>query len=354
MRYFLHLALNQTPTTMKTFTILCLLLISIFYSPLYSQEELVTIDAQPNATVSLDDNLSYGNKMSDLSWAWSSQNACFVPTQQEKFTGNHVLYRTEIPRRSEMTIRVIPADKNANFSLYAYSGGNGAIVPDLPSCVSCEADYKWDFKHRGKTQDHTRSVQLRAVNNPYPVIIGVVGANGLSEGAFTLEVILEGGEAPETKIQPAIPVLRAESKKGETLNYQGNLNEGVFVYNLEWAWNSQNACFPSIRQEYFRGHHQLYLTQLPDHSTLTVTLVPDDPAVQMSLYAYSVGSQLQLVPNLVSCVSCAASYTPRRGMEPTLRSVELRAVNNPYRVVIGVAGAEGVTAGSYRLELSLK
>jgi hypothetical protein len=168
--------------------ILCTLASFMMVASAFAQIQPIVFSAEANATVSLTGNLSEGASMSDLSWAWDSQNACFVATKQHKFTGHHVLYQTEIPTRSEMTIRVIPKDKNANLSLYAYSGGRGAIVPNLSGCVSCEADFKWDQKFRGKTQDHSRSVQLRAVNNPYPVTIGVVGAEGLRSGDFTLEV----------------------------------------------------------------------------------------------------------------------------------------------------------------------
>ena len=42
-------------------------------------------------------------------------------------------------------------------------------------------------RHVGRAKpDHTRSVELRAVTRPYPVTIGVVGANGLDAGAFYL------------------------------------------------------------------------------------------------------------------------------------------------------------------------
>lgn len=347
-------AYPHSKKTMKTKSLFLFLLASLMSISTFSQSVIGTFTAKPNGVVRIEGKLEAGAKMSDLNWAWSSQNACFVSTQQHKFTGNHVLYQTEIPRRSEMTIRVIPKDKNADFSIYAYSGGGGAIVPDLPYCTSCEADYKWDFKHRGKTQDHTRSVQLRAINNPFPVTIGVVGARGLTSGDFMLEVELEGGEAPVAKEQPAIPLSRVKGEKGKPLVYAGNLNEGVFVYDLEWAWDGQNACFPSTEQENFKGHHQLYLTELPRYSELTVTLVPDDPQNKLSLYAYSIGNDLQIVPNLHSCVSCEASYTPRSDRDRSIREVELRAINNPYQVIIGVAGAEGVTTGSYRLQISLK
>lgn len=331
-----------------------LLLILFGNTTLYGQSAPIAFDVLPNGLVSVHGDLADGRPMPDLSWAWSSQNACFVPTRQVNFSGHHVLYRTDIPPRSEMTIRIIPRDKNANFSIYAYSGSGDAIVPNLPSCVSCEADYKWEFKRRGKTQDHTRSVQLRAVNNPYVVIIGVVGAEGLDTGAFTLEVSLEGGEPPTKNEQAPLPVRILSVQKGNSQTYRAQLNEGEFVYALDWAWSSQNACFPSTQQTNFQGHHQLYVTELPERSELTITLVPDDPSVPLNLYAYSMGREIELVPKLNGCVSCEASYLPRRGLPVHHRSVQLRAINNPYRVVIGVAGANGVTSGSYRLQLDLE
>ena len=91
-----------------------------------------------------------------------------------------------------MTITLIPDDKRANMSLYAYStGSHSSMVPKLSSCVSCEADHKWDYPKRGKTQDHKRSVYLNAINNPYKVIIGVAGANGLTKGSFIIQIELE-------------------------------------------------------------------------------------------------------------------------------------------------------------------
>ena len=131
--------------------------------------------------------------MEDLSWAWSSANACFPETQKRKFTGNHILYQIELPTRSEMEVTVIPDDKNADFSIYAYQTGNTnvKVVPALPSCIRCEADHKWDYKKRGKVQDHTRTVSnLVATVEPYIVVIGVVGANGLQTGGYTLRINL--------------------------------------------------------------------------------------------------------------------------------------------------------------------
>ena len=78
-------------------------------------------------------------------------------------------------------------------SIYAYMDGTNSksFPPNLPSCVSCEAEHKWDYPKRGKTQDHLRTVYLNAVNNPYRVVIGIVGAEGLTNGSFILKIKTE-------------------------------------------------------------------------------------------------------------------------------------------------------------------
>jgi hypothetical protein len=325
-------------------------LIFCFHMMAYSQNQVTEFAATPNGTVRLEGNLASGQQITDLSWAWNSSNACFPKTQEHLFTGNHVFFKTEIPKRSEMTIRVIPTDKSANFSVYAYSGGGGALPPQLQSCVSCEANNEIP----GMQQDHTRKVQLRAINNPYPVTIGVVGAEGLTSGAFTLEVSLEGGEETAQQAQAKIPLYKAPSEKGKALGYRGDLAEGELLHDLSWAWASNNACFPKTQQEQYQGKHQLYVTEIPAHSEMTITLVPEDPKANLNLYAYSFSGDLRLVPELSSCVSCEAGYQSRQGLKKHLRQVELRAVNRAYQVVIGVAGGEGVESGAYQLQIEVK
>ncbi|MBW2938694.1 hypothetical protein KXJ69_11285 [Aureisphaera sp. CAU 1614] len=173
---------------MKRIFLICLIVPSI----VLSQERTVTeIELIPNETISVEGSLSEGEKMEDLSWAWQSNNACFPATQYHKFTGNHVLYTGIIPTYSELFIKVIPKDEDANFSVYAYQVGvdNNALPPNLQSCVRCEVDHKWDRKWKGKTQDHTRNVKyILALNRSYRFVIGITGANELTEGDFTLEI----------------------------------------------------------------------------------------------------------------------------------------------------------------------
>ena len=158
-------------------------------------QNIVPIEVKAGHTVEIKGNLADGQPMETLRWAWNSSVACFPETQKEKFNGNHRLYIADLPKYSEMEVTVIPKDQTANFSLYAYEIGQldeNNQVPNLESCIRCEADHKWDAQYKGKTQDHTRTVKnLVAINNPYQVVIGVTGANGLQAGEFSLKITLK-------------------------------------------------------------------------------------------------------------------------------------------------------------------
>ena len=137
--------------------------IVLAYSGIYSQNNSglpLLILPNEKAEANVLGNLADGKSMPDLSWAWSSSNACFPETQVRKFTGNHQLFEFEIPARTEVQIILTPKDKKHDMSLYAYMVGVGtdAIVPNLSSCIRCEADHKWDRPKAGKIQDHRRIV----------------------------------------------------------------------------------------------------------------------------------------------------------------------------------------------------
>lgn len=154
---------------------------------------VTVINSVANNVVRVEGNLRNGQRLGSLAWAWSSSNACFPATQSAKFTGNHVFFATTIPAHSIMTITVKPRSGNTNLSLYAYENGttNFSLPENLARCVTCEVEHKWDYPRRGQTQTSARSVQLNAIAHPYNVFIGVAGANGLSEGEFTLEIELK-------------------------------------------------------------------------------------------------------------------------------------------------------------------
>jgi hypothetical protein len=157
------------------------------------QPTVHTIQSVVNKTPSVEGSLKDGVKLKSLAWASMSSNACFPATQNAKFTGNHVFFVTELPPHSIMTVTVKPRNAITDLSIYGYQiAPNKVILPeDLRSCVTCEADHKWDYPKRGQTQTSARSIRFNAIGNSYKVFIGIAGAHGLTEGDFTLEVSLK-------------------------------------------------------------------------------------------------------------------------------------------------------------------
>lgn len=323
-------------------------------------EEVISLEIKPNTTSETKGNLENGKKIEDLSWASRSSTACFPGTQNSKFRGNHVIYGFKIPAYSKVKVTVIPHDKSKDFSLYGYQVGanNFSVVPDLSSCVSCEADHKWDYPKKGKTQDHTRSISFNSIKNSYNIFIGVTGNNTLTTGTYILKIELESAAA-NTREQQPVKVFSAKSVKGKILSYKGNLNEGVKLNSLSWASKSSTACFPATQNKKFTGKHVMFTTEIPPRSIMKITIIPMDKSKNLSLYAYEVGTNSkQMVPNLSSCVTCEADHKwdyPKKGKtQDHTRSVEVNAVNNPYKVVIGVAGADGLTEGEFILKIEVK
>lgn len=171
---------------------LCLLPLALFAATAHADwpAGVTVFEAAKGKTVEVRGAFEEGAAIAGLSWAWSSTNACFPGTQGGKFRGHHVFFATKIPTRSIMTVTVIPDDKEQDVSIYAYTIGTTYfyLPPSLPSCVTCEADHKWDRPWRGKAQDHTRSVELNAIGNPYNVVIGVSGPGSAVKGGFYLQV----------------------------------------------------------------------------------------------------------------------------------------------------------------------
>ncbi len=321
---------------------------------------VISIDAKPNQITSFSGNLSNGFFMENLRWASTSSNACFPATQNKKFTGKHVLHGFSIPEYSEVFITVIPKDKNANFSIYGYQVGTNRypIVPNLDRCVSCEAEHKWDYKKRGKTQDHTRTIRFNSTTNPYNIFIGVTGADGLDHGEYTLEINLKS-RVKNTSTQKPLKMYSTKSEKGKTLAYRGDLAEGVKIHDLSWASNSSNACFPATQNKKFTGNHIIFVSEIPTYSKMKITVVPDDKNANMSIYAYMVGlNSNAMVPNLSSCITCEADhkwdYKKRGKTQDHTRSVSLNATTRGYKVVIGVAGADGLDKGSFVLKIKVE
>jgi len=171
---------------------LSVIIFILFGINLQAQNFISAVNLEIGKEISYKANLNEGKFLDDLSWAWSSQNACFPETQKHKFTGKHILFTGIIPAHSNVEVIVTPLNKKANLSVYAYqiNLNEDFVVPNLPHCVSCEADHKWDYRKANKPrQKHIRKVSgITAINNSYRIVIGVAGADGLTEADFIITI----------------------------------------------------------------------------------------------------------------------------------------------------------------------
>ena len=151
-----------------------------------------------------------------------------------------------------------------------------------------------------------------------------------------------------------------KAEKGKTVTAGGKLEAGAPLASLEWAWKSSMACFPGTQQSLYNGKHVFFTAELPARSEMYITLVPKDPAVNLSVYAYEIAAGKQpLPPEVQSAVSCEAEQKwdrPKRGktQDHTRVLPRLTAIGNPYTVIIGVTSPKAVTAGDFELKVEIK
>lgn len=312
------------------------------------------VKAIPNGAINIDGSLDNGVIIHDLSWAWNSSNACFPATQQKSFNGNHVLYETQLPPHAILEITLTPKNRDSKMSLYGYQVGTTSnyVVPNLPRCVSCEADNNI----MGKATSNARTITFNAIKNPYKVVFGVVGENELTTGDFTISVKMKGGENKPLASQEKVVVKSCRApEKGKALAYKDDIKNGVFISDLSWAWNSSVACFPETQKLNYTGKHILFETSIPRYSTMTVTLIPTNPKAKLSLYGYQIGTNSNyVVPNLPRCVSCEADNNQMGKAKNNRRSITFTAINNPYKIMLGVAGVNGLTEGEFVIQIAIK
>lgn len=304
-----------------------------------------------DATVSARGDLAKGATMA-LAWAAASNVACFPATEFVNFQGNHVLYAAALPAHSELTIRLIPANKAVDVNLYALQigGANVSVPPGISSATTCNASY--DQVH-DSNPGATETVKLNSTTNPYNVVIGVAGPKGVTAGSYKLELELKTAATVQSATLGATEIA---SKAAGTVEVSGDLTKGG-VIDLAWAAKSNMACFPATENVNFNGNHAVYRTSIPKQTIMTVTATPDDAKTDLSVYAYEVAATdtTSIPPNVASAVSCEAGYDAAHDNNPgKAETVSLTAITNPYNVFIGVAGANGAKTGKFKLKVTLK
>lgn len=148
--------------------------------------------------------------------------------------------------------------------------------------------------------------------------------------------------------------------EGETITVAGDLSEGSPMSDLSWAWQSSVACFPKTQEMKFTGNHQLFQFELPARSEVEILLIPDDKKSDMSIYAYMIGVNSDaIVPHLSSCIRCEADHKwdrPKAGktQDHTRIVKDILAIQRPYKVIVGVSGANGLKEGTFKLQVARK
>ncbi|NNE66526.1 MAG: hypothetical protein HKN33_08155 [Pyrinomonadaceae bacterium] len=139
-------------------------------------------------------DIKNGTVLSSLRWAERSSVACFPGTRFEQFNGNHVFYRITLPAASRIKIEMVPKD-GAKINLYALRQNmrSQTVPPDVTRAVSCEAKYPiyanlGSGRRVSNKDDGTRKIEYISVSSAYSILIGVAGAEGLTEGAFDLKI----------------------------------------------------------------------------------------------------------------------------------------------------------------------
>jgi hypothetical protein len=168
-------------------------------------------------------------------------------------------------------------------------------------------------------------------------------------------VVLAGCESIGGKDDTAGAVPAGEAQEIEAPGtFAGNIGSGL-VIDLRWAADSSVACWPTTEDVNFNGNHVFFSLRQPEQSVLRATLRPTDGA-DLSLYLLQFGVEsAQVPPGVSQAVSCEAGYDQTNDNNPgETEDAALTATTNAYDVIVGVAGAGGLEAGAFSLQLALE
>jgi hypothetical protein len=132
-----------------------------------------------------------------------------------------------------------------------------------------------------------------------------------------------------------------------------DLSSGSAI-DLDWADESDVACFPGTENLNFDGNHVFFWFAQPENSIVTVTATPES-GVDSSVYVIQSANRYEVPPNVVSAVACESGYDAQTDDNPgQADSAAVTATTNPYDILIGVAGAGGTTSGRVTLSVRLE
>jgi len=134
-------------------------------------------------------------------------------------------------------------------------------------------------------------------------------------------------------------------------DWESDLNEGA---SIELSFAQEVFCWPGNEDANFDGAHVFFeVIQEVEHN-ITVVATPEK-GLDISLYILQMGPDTTSIPpdlTEASAIVCEASYDQQDDHNPgASESVFQMGWDQSYRVVIGVAGADNVTSGQFKLEV---
>ncbi len=129
----------------------------------------------------------------------------------------------------------------------------------------------------------------------------------------------------------------------------GDLSKGKAI-SLSWAQGSGTGCWTATEDINWNGNHVHHVDLYGPKMDLVFRVTPA-PDVDVSLYALRVGEKDKNLPPEISRASCSVSYDKVKDKNPGVSEAVAMRAPNRYRVIIGVAGANGAKSGKYKLEV---
>lgn len=135
-------------------------------------------------------NLQTGKIIEDLSWATSSQIACWPSIRDVEFQGNHVGYWFDLPANSIVTITVTPKHSTSRINIYGYTSFDlQRVPPNITYVQSCEASHPtWIGEPNLQEPAKPQSIQLNTVTRHTTVYFAVAGAKNILSGDYTITI----------------------------------------------------------------------------------------------------------------------------------------------------------------------
>lgn len=141
-------------------------------------------------TTTLKGSLKNGEVLEDLSWAGSSQIACWPGLRDVEFMGKHVGYWFDLPDHSVATITVTPHKKSSRINIYGYTSFDlQRIPPHITYVQTCEASHPvWIGQPNLKEPATPQTIRLNTVTRHTAVYFAVAGAKDVLEGEYTITI----------------------------------------------------------------------------------------------------------------------------------------------------------------------